>query len=100
MSSGPTSHLSSFVAPPQVRHRLWSHAHPGVNQDQQDAPLRAPPSRDRERHADGGAAAPVTETRLSSGTAQEPRFRIVIPLLNGCALFIEGPDSHVHCVAI
>ena len=42
----------------------------------------------------------MTETSLISDTARKPRFRIVIPLVIGCAFFMEGLDSTMIAVAI
>jgi len=42
----------------------------------------------------------VSETSLISDTARKPRFRIVIPLVIGCAFFMEGLDSTMIAVAI
>jgi EmrB/QacA subfamily drug resistance transporter len=42
----------------------------------------------------------VTTTTPSSGSAREPRLRILIPLVIGCAFFMEGLDSTMIAVAI
>jgi hypothetical protein len=42
----------------------------------------------------------VTETSLLAETARKPRLRILIPLVVGCAFFMEGPDSTMLAVAI
>jgi len=42
----------------------------------------------------------VTETSLSAETARKPRLRILIPLVVGCAFFMEGLDSTMLAVAI
>ena len=42
----------------------------------------------------------MSETSLISDTARKPRFRIVIPLVIGCAFFMEGLDSTMIAVAI
>ena len=42
----------------------------------------------------------MTVPSLSSGSAKEPRFRVVIPLVIGCAFFMEGLDSTMIAVAI
>src|SRR3984893_8972466 len=36
----------------------------------------------------------------SNGTTREPRLRILIPLVIGCAFFMEGLDSTMMAVAI
>jgi EmrB/QacA subfamily drug resistance transporter len=42
----------------------------------------------------------VSETGLSPGAAPPPRARIVIPLVVGCAFFMEGLDSTMIAVSI
>jgi EmrB/QacA subfamily drug resistance transporter len=42
----------------------------------------------------------VTETSLLAETARKPRLRILIPLVVGCAFFMEGLDSTMLAVAI
>jgi EmrB/QacA subfamily drug resistance transporter len=42
----------------------------------------------------------VTEPSLSAETARKPRLRILIPLVVGCAFFMEGLDSTMLAVAI
>lgn len=46
------------------------------------------------------AAAPVTETSLPSAAARKPRLKILIPLVIGCAFFMEGLDSTMIAVSI
>jgi MFS family permease len=42
----------------------------------------------------------VTETSVLAETARKPRLRILIPLVVGCAFFMEGLDSTMLAVAI
>jgi EmrB/QacA subfamily drug resistance transporter len=42
----------------------------------------------------------VTKTSLVAETARKPRLRILIPLVVGCAFFMEGLDSTMLAVAI
>src|SRR5258707_2188155 len=42
----------------------------------------------------------VTEPSLPAETARKPRLRILIPLVVGCAFFMEGLDSTMLAVAI
>ena len=42
----------------------------------------------------------MTETSLLAETARKPRLRILIPLVVGCAFFMEGLDSTMLAVAI
>jgi EmrB/QacA subfamily drug resistance transporter len=42
----------------------------------------------------------VTEPRSPAETARKPRLRILIPLVVGCAFFMEGLDSTMLAVAI
>jgi EmrB/QacA subfamily drug resistance transporter len=42
----------------------------------------------------------LTKTKLTAETAAKPRLRILIPLVVGCAFFMEGLDSTMLAVAI
>ena len=42
----------------------------------------------------------MTSTTPSSASAREPRLRVLIPLVIGCAFFMEGLDSTMIAVAI
>jgi EmrB/QacA subfamily drug resistance transporter len=66
---------------------------------------RPPRSSDRNCSTDprlpsAEVGAPVTETGFISDTARKPRLRILIPLVIGCAFFMEGLDSTMIAVAI